>query len=158
MPAMTTLYTIGYEGAELSDFLATLSEVGVRHVADIRDVPVSRKKGFSKHKLAEALGEAGISYGHFKPLGDPKEGREAMRSGDRSKFLAIFERHVDQVEARDAMTELAGIAADVETVLLCYERDPKDCHRTLVASMMREEGLIGQFKHLGVKKYARVIS
>lgn len=155
---MTTLYTIGYEGAELSDFLATLSEMGVQHVADIRDVPVSRKKGFSKNKLAEALSGAGITYAHFKALGDPKEGREAMRSGDRDRFFTIFERHVDQLEARDAMTELADVAAEVDTVLLCYERDPKDCHRTIVASIMRDAGLIRQFKHLGVKKYARAIS
>lgn len=151
---MTTLYTIGYEGAELSDFLATLEEVGVKHVADIRDVPVSRKKGFSKTKLAEALSEAGISYAHFKPLGDPKEGREAMRIGDRNRFLSIFNSHIENEDAKSAMEQIAELAADVDTVLLCYERDPKDCHRTIVASMLLREGLIAQFKHLGVRKYA----
>ncbi|WP_379551726.1 DUF488 family protein [Qipengyuania sp. DGS5-3] len=149
---MKTLYTIGYEGADISAFLTTLGEVGVKRVADIRDVPISRKKGFSKNKLAEALSEVGISYAHFKPLGDPKEGREAMRSGDRAKFLSVFNEHVGREDAQDAMVELAEQAANSETVLLCYERDPKDCHRTIVASMMKERGLIEQFTHLGVKK------
>ncbi len=149
---MTTLYTIGYEGADLHSFLATLEEVGVKHVADIRDVPVSRRKGFSKNKLAEALKEIGITYQHFKPLGDPKEGREAMRRGDRAKFLAVFNEHVSKECAEEALMNLAGSAADVETVLLCYERDPKDCHRTIVATMLQERGLIRQYRHLGVKK------
>lgn len=149
---MTTLYTIGYEGADLSAFLATLGEVGVKQVADIRDVPVSRKKGFSKNKLAEALCEVGISYAHYKPLGDPKEGREAMRLGDRAKFLSVFNEHVGQEDAQEALIKIASQAAKADTVLLCYERDPKDCHRTIVASMMKDRGLIGQFRHLGVKK------
>lgn len=149
---MTILYTIGYEGADLPSFLATLEQVGVKHVADIRDVPVSRRKGFSKNKLAEALKEVGITYRHFKSLGDPKEGREAMRRGDRARFLAVFNEHVRKDCAEEALIHLAGNAAEVDTVLLCYERDPKDCHRTIVATMLQERGLIMQYRHLGVKK------
>jgi len=49
------LYTIGYEGAEISQFLRTLRDCGVQRVIDIRDVPVSRKPGFSKGSLSAAL-------------------------------------------------------------------------------------------------------
>lgn len=149
---MRTLYTIGYEGADLQSFLATLEDVGVKHVADIRDVPVSRRKGFSKNKLAEALKAVGISYQHFKSLGDPKEGRDAMRRGDRARFLTVFKEHVSKPSAEEALVQLADNAADADTVLLCYERDPKDCHRTIVATMLQERGLIRQYRHLGVKK------
>lgn len=151
---MTTLFTIGYEGADLPAFLSTLEEAGVRNVADIRDVPVSRKKGFSKNKLAAALDEIGISYLHLKQLGDPKEGREAMRRGDREAFLAVFHEHIDCDGARLALSQLAEEVAKSETVLLCYERDPKHCHRTIVAAMLHDKGQVGKITHLGVRKQA----
>lgn len=150
---MTRVSTIGYEGADISAFLSTLSEAGVRTVADIRDVPVSRKKGFSKNKLAAALEEVGIGYVHLKQLGDPKEGREAMRRGDREHFLRVFHAHIDRSEAQDALDQLAFEVSSSETVLLCYERDPKDCHRTIVASMLKERGEIVEVRHLGVRNH-----
>ena len=149
---MTVLYTIGYEGADISAFLSTLQEVGVRHVADIRDVPLSRKMGFSKNKLAEALLESGITYSHFKALGDPKEGREAMRKGDKNRFREVFNAHIEKPESLSALSQLADQAAESETVLLCYERDPHDCHRTIVATILQEEGKIDRITHLGVRK------
>ena len=149
---MRTLYTIGYEGADISAFLSTLAEAGVGTVADIRDVPVSRKKGFSKNKLAEALGEVGISYVHLKQLGDPKEGREAMRRGDVATFRSVFNEHMSREEAQNALNELAEQAANSDTVLLCYERDPKHCHRNIVASVLRDRGHVGGVTHLGVRK------
>ncbi|MEC7953073.1 MAG: DUF488 domain-containing protein [Pseudomonadota bacterium] len=149
---MTVLYTIGYEGADISAFLSTLVEAGVRHVADIRDVPVSRKKGFSKNKLAEALSDSGITYSHFKALGDPKEGRDAMRSGDKKRFLAVFNAHIEKPESVRALSELADEATESDTVLLCYERDPQDCHRTIIASILQQEGRVEKITHLGVRK------
>ena len=50
------LFTIGYEGASLEDFLANLNIAGVDQLVDIRDFPGSRRKGFSKNALREALG------------------------------------------------------------------------------------------------------
>lgn len=149
---MKTLYTIGYEGADIAAFISTLAEAGVRTVADIRDVPVSRKKGFSKNKLAEALDEAGISYVHLKQLGDPKEGRDAMKRGDRKRFLTVFHEHIGRKEAQLALGELAERVATSETVLLCYERDPRHCHRTIVASMLQDRGQVEDVTHLGVRK------
>lgn len=144
-----TLFTIGYEGAEVDHFLATLAEAGVMHVIDIRDVPASRKRGFSKNSLASALEERGIGYTHFKSLGDPKPGREAMRRGDYAAFLEIYNDHVDQPPARASLHEAVSIALTEPSVLLCYERDPKHCHRTLVARMMN--GLASfTVRHLGV--------
>lgn len=149
---MTTLYTIGYEGSELAAFLSTLEAAGVKHVADVRDMPISRKKGFSKNKLAEALDQVGISYSHFKELGDPKEGRDAMRSGDHARFLEVFDAHISRDVAQSAMEDLADQAVALETVLLCYERDPKFCHRAIVATLMRDRGMVEKVSHLGVRK------
>ena len=77
----TTIFTIGYEGSEVDRFLATLVTANVSHVIDIRDVPASRKRGFSKSALALALGNQGIGYTHLKALGDPKPGTRSDASG-----------------------------------------------------------------------------
>jgi uncharacterized protein (DUF488 family) len=49
---MTTLYTIGYEGTDIDRFVATLKAVGVQLLADVRALPLSRKRGFSKNGAA----------------------------------------------------------------------------------------------------------
>ncbi len=51
---MKKLFTIGYEGAQLADFLATLACHRVSVVVDVRELPLSRRKGFSKNRLAAA--------------------------------------------------------------------------------------------------------
>jgi len=79
-----TFYTIGYEGAEIGDFVATLLHFEIDTLIDIRDVPLSRKRGFAKSALAEILRANSVEYVHLKGLGDPKEGREAWRSSGAS--------------------------------------------------------------------------
>jgi uncharacterized protein (DUF488 family) len=54
------IFTIGYEGATVAEFLAALQKAGVERVIDIRAVPNSRRPGFSKTPLRNALAEAGI--------------------------------------------------------------------------------------------------
>jgi uncharacterized protein (DUF488 family) len=146
---MTTISTIGYEGADVAPFIDTLVEAGVKHVIDIRDVPASRKRGFSKNILSAALSENGIAYTHLKQLGDPKPGREAMRSGNYEVFLKIYNEHVAQPAAQSSLQTAVTIATEEPSVLLCYERDPKHCHRTLVADMMKDLASLS-VRHLGV--------
>ena len=71
------IFTIGYEAATMADFLAALTAAGVTRVIDVRALPLSRRPGFSKTPLKNALAEAGIDYVHLKALGTPAEGREA---------------------------------------------------------------------------------
>jgi uncharacterized protein (DUF488 family) len=74
---MGILLTVGYEGASLEDLIATLQGSDVQRLLDVRAVAQSRRRGFSKNALTEALAKGGISYTHLRQLGDPKEGREA---------------------------------------------------------------------------------
>lgn len=145
------LLTIGYEGASLRDFLDTLLDAGVDRVIDIRDVPASRRPGFSKNSLREALAENDIGYTHLKPLGDPKEGREAMRRGDVKAFQEIFGTHILTESSQEALRTAVDLANEESVVLLCFERDPKYCHRTVVAAHMSELALL-EINHIGVQK------
>src|SRR3546814_2896152 len=86
------LYTIGYEGSDIAHFLLTLQQCGIKRVIDVREVPLSRKRGFSKTALAAKLVESGIDYSHFKALGDPKPGRDAMRSEEHTSELQSLMR------------------------------------------------------------------
>ncbi len=149
---MITVFTIGYEGASLADFIDTLAAAGVQHVLDVRELPQSRRPGFSKTVLSHALMEGGISYSHCKQLGDPKHGREAARRGDMDEFRMIFEAHLDLAASKEALEEAANTVARAPTALLCYERNPKDCHRSLVAKRLL--GLRSlQVRHLGVRSH-----
>ncbi|USU10130.1 DUF488 domain-containing protein [Sphingomonadaceae bacterium OTU29MARTA1] len=145
------LYTIGYEGALLSDFLGTLKQVGVKQVIDIRDVPVSRRAGFSKNILARALEEEGLGYLHLRALGDPKPGREAAREGRFDAFREIYAAHISLDAGQDALKIAVASAQVVPSVLLCYERDEKHCHRAIVANAMMKLHSF-QIRHLGVQK------
>lgn len=135
---MTALRTIGYEGASLNSFIAALRDAGVGTLIDVRDAPVSRKPGFSKHSLAAALERAGIGYVHLRWLGNPKPGREAGRAGDIETYHRIFFARLAMPEAQAALAEAGRLAAAGDTCLMCFERDPTDCHRTLLAEALRE--------------------
>ena len=144
------LFTIGYEGASLEDFLATLNIAGVDQLVDIRDFPGSRRKGFSKNALREALGAEGIGYEHLKGLGDPKPGRDAARAGRFDEFLAIYTAHFETEVARDDLLRAVDLVVEKRSCLLCYERDYRSCHRNIVAQRIFEmTGLTVQ--NLGVR-------
>lgn len=131
------IYTIGYEGAELGEFIATLRAHGIKQVIDIRELPLSRRKGFSKNQLKDALECNGIEYAHLKALGDPKPGREAARRGDFAEFRLIFKRHMATSIAASALLSVAGIAEVQASCLMCFERDYENCHRAIVAEKLR---------------------
>lgn len=148
------LYTIGYEGADLSTFLATLEHCGIRQIIDIRDVPISRKKGFSKSALTQALADNGIAYVHLKGLGDPKAGREAARRGDFLAFNKIFRAHLKGEAAQVALKAAVTAAASLRSCLLCYERSHVHCHRTIVAAAIADQAEF-QVLHVGVQEKLR---
>lgn len=137
---MTILATIGYEGADLADFLATLKAAGVTRLLDIREAPVSRRPGYSKRVLAAALEEAGIAYQHLHGLGNPKPGRDAAKSGDTETYQRIFTAHMKTATAQDDLARAATLAGQGGACLLCYERDHWRCHRDIVADTLAERG------------------
>lgn len=148
---MPVLTTIGYEGSSLDDFIATLRAADVHTLLDVRELPISRRRGFAKKALSTALAANRIQYVHLKGLGDPKDGREAARAKDFDKFLRIYTRHMKTVWAQKDLAEAARLSANGGACLMCYERDYNTCHRLLVAKAMADIVSI-QIKHLGVRQ------
>ena len=126
------IFTIGYEGATQAELVAALSEAGVERVIDVRAVPLSRKPGFSKNVLAAGLKEAGIDYVHLKALGTPPEGREAARKGRHDVLARVYAAQLETPEAAAEGALMVELAAEKPSALLCFERDPQQCHRTLL--------------------------
>ena len=126
------MFTIGYEGATVSEFLAALRQAGVERVIDVRAVPNSRRPGFSKTPLRNALAEEGIEYVHLRALGTPADGRAAARAGRHDDLVRIYAGQLELPEAIAEGAQMLDLAAEKPSALLCYERDPAGCHRTLL--------------------------
>jgi uncharacterized protein (DUF488 family) len=133
-----TIYTIGYEATTMADFLAALTAAGVRRVIDVRALPLSRRPGFSKSSLAASLAETGIDYVHLKALGTPKRGRDAAKKGDVATLTAVYDEQLELPEAHAAAARMLELASEMPSALLCYERDPCHCHRTLLLAAVGE--------------------
>lgn len=126
------IFTIGYENATVADFLAALQAAGVERVIDVRAVPNSRRPGFSKTPLRNALAEVGIDYVHLRALGTPADGRAAARAGRHDDLIRIYAGQLELPEAIAQGAQMLDLAHDAPSALLCYEREPAECHRTLL--------------------------
>ena len=126
------VFTIGYEGATMDSFLSALERAGVRQVIDVRQLPLSRRPGFSKSALTAALAERGIRYVHLKALGTPKPGRDAAKKGDRATWEAVYAGQLQLPEAQVQAARMRELIAVMPSALLCFEREPGMCHRTLL--------------------------
>lgn len=106
---------------------------------DVRELPLSRRPGFSKRALSEGLAAAGIAYSHAKALGTPRAMRHALKAGGSlDAFRAAYAKHLATQEA--ALDELVDVASRERCALLCVERDHAECHRDVVARALEERG------------------
>jgi uncharacterized protein (DUF488 family) len=146
-----TLATIGYEGASIEDFIATLMAARVSTLMDVRELPASRRRGFGRGALSLAAEGVGIRYVHLRGLGDPKPGRDAARAAHRERFLTIFSTHLSTPSAQADLARAVQLAGSGGACLMCYERAPDDCHRHLVAHAISARIPELSIRHLGVK-------
>ncbi len=128
-------YTIGYEGKTIDEFILCLKLSDIKIVLDVREMPLSRKKGFSKTKLSLKLKEEGLDYIHIRDLGSPKEIRKTLfKTKDYNAFFKAFLSHLEKQQE--------AIATAYETIfnsiccLMCYEKESDKCHRSIVAKKL----------------------
>ena len=131
------IYTVGYEGLDIDSFLSLLAENDIETVVDVREMPLSRKPGFSKKSLASVLNLSGREYVQRVDLGCPKLVRDRYREdGNWKRYTEGFMKHLKAQD--DAIAELSALAATSNCALLCYEADPNFCHRSMVASAVKD--------------------
>jgi uncharacterized protein (DUF488 family) len=130
------VHTIGYERTGFPAFLAALQDAGIETLIDVRELPNSRRAGFSKNMLKANLAAAGIAYVHLKALGTPKAGRQASQRGDMTAFWPIVDAALERPEARLALEQAAVLARGGRTCLMCLEHDWRVCHRARVCELL----------------------
>ncbi len=139
-----SLFTTGYEGLDLEDFLALLNEHEIDCLIDIREKPISRKKGFSKTRLEDALSSEGIIYMPCKELGSPSAIRKKVKEdGDYQTFFEAYADHLSY--QRPKLNEILELIGSATCCLLCFEKDHEICHRKIVAEEikgMRQNGMV----------------
>lgn len=132
-----TVFTIGYEGLDIDAFMSLLARHGIETVVDIRELPLSRKAGFSKKALASVLNLSGLEYVHMVDLGCPKQVRDRYRAdGNWKRYTDGFLKYLKTQES--AIADLSELVSSSNCALLCFEADFKFCHRSMVANAVRE--------------------
>lgn len=130
----------GYEGRTADELVAFAVDHAAHTVVDVRLNAVSRKRGFSKRNLDETLGAAGLTYVHFRALGNPRDNRDGFASPRSAAGTQAHHRFASEVlrapEAQEALKRLAELTQVGNVVLLCYEADGSLCHRSLVVSAL----------------------
>ena len=150
LEGMRTVATIGVYGFSADSFLAALSTAEITLLVDVRQrrgVRGSEYAWANSARLQTALAEAGIGYSHHKELAPTTELRQLQYredartgAGKRSRVALApeyRERYVEEILDRvDLASFIEGLPADAPSALLCVERDPEACHRSLVAERL----------------------
>lgn len=143
MPAMTHgIVSVGYQGRTIDDFVAALQQAGVQTVADVRLNAISRRAGFSKTRLRDALAAAGISYRHLRSLGNAKENRQPFWDGRVEEGQRVFRQALKSPDAEASLAVLSELARDHVVAVLCFEKDVETCHRKVIIDEVVNTGAV----------------
>ena len=126
-----TIVFVGYQGRSVDELIDVLRQGEVEVLVDVRLNPISRKPGFSKNPLSQALAEAGIGYRHERELGNPRENRDPFH---RERYEYHLREGGSAVYA-----ELMELARSVRIALLCYERLHRECHRSCILDLASQQ-------------------
>jgi uncharacterized protein (DUF488 family) len=153
-----TIFTIGYEGIDIDTFIAMLTDNGVETVVDVRELPLSRKAGFSKKALAAQLSLSGFDYLHVGKLGCPRSIRNAYREDSNWKRYTIGFIEYLQTQG-EPISSLTKLASESNCALLCFEADANFCHRSMVAKeVASHSGATVNHLKISTKKAKPVVS
>jgi len=135
----TGVWTVGYEGLSLRGFVNMLKVVSIEQVVDVRQLPLSRKNGFSKSALKQHLEINGIDYYHLPELGTPRNMRHDFKNGgSREQFLKSYKNHLDKNLRTYQL--LRGLSLSRRTAIMCFEKDHSQCHRAIIADRLKQDG------------------
>lgn len=136
--AATWVGSVGYERHKsVEDFARLLSRAGVERLIDVRELPISRRRGFAKTALATALAEQNIEYMHLRSMGNPKEFRDLYKSGRVAEGRAGYEQLLKEDRADD-LRQLAEAIHEKRSALMCVEHDEAVCHRQVIFAALQE--------------------
>lgn len=135
--ATRQVFTIGYEGRDIDDFIIRLKSFNITRLIDVRELPLSRKRGFSKSSLAARLESENIRYVHMRALGSPSDVRHQLKGDhDYVRFFEAINHYLDENEP--SLLEAYRLIKDGLSCIMCFERKPEMCHRSSVVQKIKE--------------------
>lgn len=134
-------FTIGYEGQEPGQFLKLLSNEGIEILVDVRKDAFSKQDmSYSEGTLSRIAAEARIKYIHLPELGVDYNIRQELKS--THDYETYFKRYSEYLEKNsDLVAFVAKLAKNNVICLMCYEKDFKHCHRSILANKLEELGI-----------------
>jgi uncharacterized protein (DUF488 family) len=149
---MASIATIGVYGFDRDSFLAALAAAGVDLLLDVRQrrgVRGSEYAWANAQRLQAVLAEAGVGYSHLKELAPTTEMRQLQyreddRRGEGKRSRTVLAPEYARLY-KEQILELVDLGPIVKWIgsgsaaLLCVERDPEACHRSLIAARLRDE-------------------
>jgi len=131
------LLTIGYEGRGIDEFVERLKQFNISRLIDVREIPLSRKRGFSKTALRNRLEHENIEYVHVKALGSPSPIRKKLKLDmDYDYFFKAYRKYLSQ--NMEVIEEVYKYISNGINCFMCFERFPEKCHRSAVADKIKE--------------------
>jgi uncharacterized protein (DUF488 family) len=130
----TVLFTIGYEGISLEEYLVRLLKNDVNILVDVRNNPLSMKYGFSKSQLKRYCESLGIKYVHIPEVGIKSEQRQELNSqADYDKLFAAYRKN-NLTNTVDSQKRILNLLKEHKRIALtCFEANICQCHRKHLA-------------------------
>ncbi|MCR6639455.1 MAG: DUF488 domain-containing protein [Sporocytophaga sp.] len=144
------LFTIGYEGISLEEYINKLILNDIKILCDVRKNPISMKYGFSKSQLQNACEGVGISYNHFPDLGITSDKRQELNTqSDYDKLFKIYNSEVLSTTRNIQNKLLELLEKEGRIALTCFEANICQCHRKHLAEAISEHPKFKyQLKHI----------
>ena len=137
-----TIFTVGHSTRSAAELLEILRAHGVQAVADVRQIPKSRRlPHFNVEQLAQWLPKAGIAYLPFKQLGGRRRARkDSINLGWRNESFRGYADFMQTPAFAAALDELIASALRAPTATMCAEAVPWRCHRSLISDALLVRG------------------
>ncbi|RMG29140.1 MAG: DUF488 domain-containing protein [Gammaproteobacteria bacterium] len=137
------IWTVGHSNRSSEALIELLREPDIELLVDVRARPHSaRHPHFDEAVLRETLSEAGITY-HWagRHLGGFRQARPDTPHVALPEGFRGYADHMETEVFRRAIAQLRNLARQGRTVLMCAEREPLECHRSLIADYLLLEGV-----------------
>lgn len=140
--ASLAVYTTGYQEKTVDSFFNDVLKQGIDSIIDVRANPASRKYGFSRLRLAEISKKLGLNYHHLPNLGIPGSYRADLNGYESyQRLLDLYEKQM-LTRVEGDIQEVGQLMRQKPSVLLCFEKDVRCCHRSRLAeAVSRKSGL-----------------
>ena len=138
----STIYTVGHSTRTIEEFLALLRSFNIKTLADIRNLPGSKKfPQFNQENLKISLEKNGIEYRYISELGGRRKAHpDSKNTTWRNRSFQAYADHMETETFEIGIENLTKLALEKPTAMMCSEAVWWRCHRSMVADHLKAKG------------------